>query len=235
MSDHTNKQFDAEMESIRSGVLSMGGVVEQQLTRAIAALEKEDDAQLLDAVGENEAAINNLQITIDQQCAQIIAKRQPAAVDLRMILTVSKIVNDLERIGDEVKKIAYKAADTYGNARIARVRYYDATQALANAMSMLRLALDAFARLDAAAAAEVVDRDEEIDAAFSAIMRQLISYMMEDPRTITPALEIVFIAKSIERIGDHAKNIAEAVVQVVKGKDVRHASAQEIRAEIAEP
>ena len=234
MSDHTNKQFDAEMESIRSGVLSMGGVVEQQLTRAIAALEKEDDAQLLDAVGENEAVINNLQITIDQQCAQIIAKRQPAAVDLRMILTVSKIVNDLERIGDEVKKVAYKAADTYGNARLARVRYYDATQALANAMAMLRLALDAFARLDVEAAAEVIDRDTAIDAAFASILRQLISYMMEDPRTITPALEIVFIAKSIERIGDHAKNIAEAVVQVVKGKDVRHASATEIRAEIAQ-
>jgi phosphate transport system protein len=235
MSDHTNKQFDAEMESIRSGVLSMGGVVEQQLTRAIAVLEKEDDAQLIEAVGENESAINALQITIDEHCAQIIARRQPAAVDLRMILTVSKIVNDLERIGDEVKKIAYKAGQTFASTRLARVRYYDAAQALGNTMTMLRLALDAFARLDVAAAAEVVDRDAAIDAAFASILRQLVSYMMEDPRTITPAIEIVFIAKSIERIGDHAKNIAEAVVQVVKGKDVRHASADEIRAEIAQP
>jgi phosphate transport system protein len=235
MSDHTNKQFDAEMEAIRSGVLSMGGMVEQQLTRAIDARENDEDSLLIDAVGAGEAAINQLQITIDQQCAQIIAKRQPAAVDLRMVLTVSKIVNDLERIGDEVKKIAYKAAQTRGGDHLARVRYYDVARACGNAMAMLRLALDAFARLDVATAAEVIDRDADVDAAFASILRQLISYMMEDPRTITPALEIVFIAKSIERIGDHAKNIAEAVVQVVKGKDVRHASADEIRAEVAQP
>jgi phosphate transport system protein len=235
MSDHTNKRFDAEMEAIRSGVLSMGGIVEQQLTRAIEALAKDDDAGRIDAVGADEAAINQLQITIDQQCAQIIAKRQPAAVDLRMVLTVSKIVNDLERIGDEVKKIAYKASQTRSSDRLARVRYYDTARACEHAMTRLQLALDAFARLDAIAAAEVVARDADIDAAFASILRQLVSYMMEDPRTITPALEIVFIAKSIERIGDHAKNIAEAVVQVVKGKDVRHASAAEIAAEAAQP
>ena len=234
MSDHTNKQFDAEMEGIRSGVLSMGGIVEQQLTRAIDALEKEDDARRIDAVGEDEAAINQLQITMDQQCAQIIARRQPTAVDLRMVLTVTKIVNDLERIGDEVKKIAYKAAQARGNDRLARVRYYDAAKALEHAMTMLRLALDAFARLDVGAAAEVINLDAHVDAAFASILRQLISYMMEDPRTITAALEVVFIAKSLERIGDHAKNIAEAVVQVVKGIDVRHASAEQIRAEVAE-
>jgi phosphate transport system protein len=234
MSDHTNKQFDAEMEGIRSGVLSMGGMVEKQLTRAITALQSEDDSALLDAVGADEAAINQLQITIDQQCAQIIARRQPTAVDLRMVLTVSKIVNDLERIGDEVKKIAYKAAQTHGVDRLTRVRYYDVTRAAGQAMSMLRMSLDAFARLDVSAAASVIDRDQEIDAAFASILRQLISYMMEDPRTITPALEIVFIAKSIERIGDHAKNIAEAVVRVVKGKDVRHSSADQIRAEVGQ-
>lgn len=234
MSDHTNKQFDAEMEAIRSGVLSMGGIVEQQLTRAIEALEKDDDARRTDAVGADEAAINQLQVTIDHQCAQIIAKRQPTAVDLRMVLTVSKIVNDLERIGDEVKKIAYKAAQARGSDGIARVRYFDTSKALEHAMTMLRLALDSFARLDVLAAAEVIERDADIDAAFASILRQLISYMMEDPRTITPSIEIVFIAKSIERVGDHAKNIAEAVVHVVKGKDVRHATADEIRAEVAE-
>ena len=232
--DHTAKQFDLEMEGIRSGVLSMGGMVEKQLSRAIDALEEEDDAQLLDAVGADEAAINQLQISIDQQCAQIIARRQPAAVDLRMVLTVTKIVNDLERIGDEVKKIAFKAAQTRGVDRLTRVRYYDVARAAANAMSMLQHSLDAFARLDVERAATIIDEDEAIDAAFAAILRQLISYMMEDPRTISPALEIVFIAKSIERIGDHAKNIAEAVVQLVKGKDVRHASPDQIRAEVGQ-
>jgi phosphate transport system protein len=232
--DHTNKQFDAEMESIRSGVLSMGGMVEKQLTRAMELLQRDDDAQLVGQVGADEAAINQLQITIDQECAQIIARRQPTAVDLRMVLTVSKIVNDLERIGDEVKKVAYKAAQTRGSDKLTRVRYYDVARAAEQSMAMLRLALDSFARLDVAAAADVVDRDEAIDAAFASILRQLISYMMEDPRTISPALEIVFIAKSIERIGDHAKNVAEAVVQLVKGKDVRHASPDQIRAEVGQ-
>jgi phosphate transport system protein len=232
--DHTNKQFDAEMESIRSGVLSMGGMVEKQLTRAIELLQRDDDAQLVGQVGADEAAINQLQMTIDQECAQIIARRQPTAVDLRMVLTVSKIVNDLERIGDEVKKVAYKAAQTRGSDKLTRVRYYDVARAAEQSMAMLRLALDSFARLDVVAAAEVVGRDEAVDAAFASILRQLISYMMEDPRTISPALEIVFIAKSIERIGDHAKNIAEAVVQLVKGKDVRHASPDQIRAEVGQ-
>ena len=127
-----------------------------------------------------------------------------------------------------------RASSSFSSASIARVRYYDTAKACDHAMAMLRLALDAFARLDVVAASEVIGRDADIDAAFASILRQLISYMMEDPRTITPALEIVFIAKSIERVGDHAKNIAEAVVQVVKGKDVRHASADEIRAEVAE-
>jgi len=232
MNEHTHKQFDTELESIRTGVLAMGGLVETQLARAIAALE-DDDTEGIDRIGADEQQINQMQMTIDQQCTQIIAKRQPTAIDLRMIMTITKIVNDLERVGDEVKKVAYKAAQVRGSDRLTRIRYFDAVRAATGAREMLQLALDAFARLDAAAAAEVVDRDEEIDAAFSAIMRQLISYMMEDPRTITAALEIVFIAKSIERIGDHAKNIAEAVVQLVKGKDVRHASAEQIRAEVA--
>ena len=234
MTEHTHKQFDAEMEAIRSGVLTMGGLVETQLSRAIVVLEKEDDTAILDLVGADELQINQMQVDMDQQCSQIIAKRQPAAIDLRMILTVTKIVNDLERVADEVKKVAYKAVQTRGNSRLAQVRYFDIVRAAGRAKDMLQLALDAFARLDVSAAAEVIDMDDEIDAAFSAVLRQLISYMMEDPRTITSALEIVFIAKSLERIGDHAKNIAEAVVQVVKGVDVRHATGEQIRAEVAE-
>jgi len=233
MSEHTYKQFDAEMEAIRTNVLAMGGLVEQQLDRAMAALGDVEDAGLVDAVAADEQQVNQMQMAIDQLCMQVIARRQPAAIDLRMILTVSKIVNDLERIGDEVKKIAFKAAQARGGDDLARVRNYDVARAAGDAREMLRMALDAFARLDTATAAEIVNRDAEIDAAFRAIMRQLISYMMEDPRTISPALEIVFIAKSVERIGDHAKNIAESVVQVVKGKDVRHATAEQIRAEVA--
>ncbi len=234
MNDHTHKQFDTEMEAIRSGVLSMGGLAETQLSRAITLLEAEENSALLDLVGADEQLINQMQIDMDQQCSQIIAKRQPAAIDLRMILTVTKIVNDLERIGDETKKIAYKATETSGHHRLAQMRAFDVARSAERARNMLQLSLDAFARLDAMAAAQVIDLDEELDAAFSATMRQLISYMMEDPRTITSALEIVFIAKSVERIGDHSKNIAEAVVQLVKGKDVRHATAEQIRAEVAE-
>ena len=234
MNEHTHKQFDAEMEVIRSGVLAMGGLVETQFARAIAVLGDDEAEETMDHVGADERQINQMQMTIDQQCSQIIAKRQPAAIDLRMILTITKIVNDLERIGDEVKKVAYKAQQSRGSDQLNKVRRHDVARAAAQAQEMLQIALDVFARLDAAAAAEVIDRDEEIDAAFHGILRQLISYMMEDPRTITAALEIVFIAKSIERIGDHAKNIAEAVVQVVMGKDVRHASGDQIRAEVAE-
>jgi phosphate transport system protein len=233
MGEHTYKQFDAEMEEIRSGVLAMGGLVETQLARAIQSL-RHPDLDQVDAVAADEQAINQMQISIDHQCSQIIAKRQPAAIDLRMILTVVKIVNELERIGDEVKKIAYKAHEMQRPEALTAVRLHDISRAAELAEDNLQLALDAFARLDVSSAATVVSNDDAIDAAFLAIMRQLISYMMEDPRTITPALEIVFIAKSIERIGDHAKNIAENVVHVVKGIDVRHATAEQIRAEVAE-
>ena len=234
MTDHTNKQFDADMEAIRTGVLTMGGLVEKQLARAIGALENEAAEGLIDAVGADERQINQMQVHIDQLCSQIIARRQPAAGDLRMVLTTVKITNDLERIGDEVKKIAYKASSAESD-KLVRVRFYDMVRAAGLAQRILRMALDAFARLDVRAAVEIVDFDDELDAAFGSILRQLISYMMEDPRTISASIEIVFMAKSIERIGDHAKNIAEAVVQAVKGTDVRHRSAAEIRADVETP
>ncbi len=233
MSDHTYKQFDAEMEEIRSGVLAMGGLVETQFARAIHAL-KHVDVDLVDSVAADELAINQMQVNIDQQCSQIIAKRQPTAIDLRMVLTVVKIVNELERAADEIKKIAYRAQEMQRPERLSNVRFHEITRAAELAEDNFQLALDAFARLDVEAAAQVVSNDEAIDFAFLSILRQLISYMMEDPRTITPALEIVFIAKSIERVGDHAKNIAENVVHVVMGKDVRHATAEQIRAEVSE-
>src|SRR6266481_954247 len=234
MSDHTYKQFDAEMEAIRSGVMAMGGLVETQFRRAVEALRIPGDVDIVTLVASDEQAINRMQMDIDQRCSQIIAKRQPAAIDLRMVLTVVKIVNELERAADEIKKIAYKAQQMLRPERLSSVRFHEITRAAELAEDNLQLALDAFARLDVNAAAQVVSNDEAIDFAFLSILRQLISYMMEDPRTITPALEIVFIAKSIERVGDHAKNNAENVVHVVKGKDVRHATAEQIRAEVEE-
>jgi phosphate transport system protein len=153
MNEHTLKQFDTEMEAIRSGVLAMGGLVERQLTQAIAILADEEDAEAIDQIGAVEQQINQMQMTIDQQCSQIIAKRQPAAIDLRVILMITKIVNDLERIGDEEKKIAYRAAQTPGNDRLAHVRRHDVARAARQALDMLQMALDVFARLDAVAAA----------------------------------------------------------------------------------
>ena len=232
MYDHTMRQFDVEMEALRNGVLTMGGLVETQLGRAVDALAKEDKASIADMVGADEQKINEQQIRMDEQCSQVIARRQPAAIDLRTILTITKIVNDLERIGDEAKKIAYKADEVRAAERLGDVRLYDLVRTAQQVREMVQTALDAFARLDVEAACGVIDRDAAIDASFSAILRQLISYMMEDPRTISGALELVFVAKSIERIGDHAKNIAEAVVHVVRGKDVRHVSAREIRDEV---
>lgn len=233
MTEHTLKQFDIEMEAVRRAILEMGGMVEGQLTSAIAMLSEAGDAVDADQVRTVEQAINLKQVTIDQLCAQIIARRQPAAYDLRMILMLPKIANDLERIGDEVKKILYRGEQGRENALLVQVRRHEVTRAAELAQEMLQMSLDVFARLDALAAAEVIDRDDTLDAAFTGILRQLISYMMEDPRTISAAIDILFDAKSLERIGDHAKNIVESVVQVVRGKDVRHASAEQIRAEVA--
>jgi phosphate transport system protein len=231
MNEHTSKQYDADLATIRGTVLNMGGLVETQVSRAIEAL-KSGEVDLAEQVLEAEARINALQVQVDEQCDQIIVKRQPTAVDLRMVMMFIKTVNDLERIGDEAKKIALKAQKIHSSERLALVRFHDVSRVSELARQMLQMALDSLARLDVNAAAEVVGRDEALDQEFLAILRQLVSYMMEDPRTISSALEIVFIAKSIERIGDHAKNIAEYIVHVVKGKDVRHASAETIRQQI---
>src|SRR5512144_1609266 len=162
MPEHTLKQFDLELEQIRTGVLAMGGLVEKQLARALSALQDDDVVETIEAVGADEQAINRMQMDIDQQCTQIIAKRQPAAGDLRMIMTVTKVVNDLERIGDEAKKIAFKAEQAGGSGRLAQLRYHDVVRALENVRTMLQAALDAFARLDTDAAAEVVSDDESV-------------------------------------------------------------------------
>jgi phosphate transport system protein len=190
------------------------------------------DIALLDRVIDDDHRINLMEVDLDEACSQVIARRQPAASDLRMIMTVIKTITDLERTGDEAKKIA-KMARRLHTAETPFVPRVELKHAAGLAIEMLRKSLDAFARLDVSAAAQVVRQDAEVDSSFKGIMRQLITFMMEDPRTISRGLEVIFIAKAIERIGDHSKNIAEYVIYMVKGRDVRHIGVDEIEKEVA--
>ncbi len=223
MPDHTLKQFDTELEEIRSRVLQMGGLVEEQINLAIEALTT-GNVTLARKVMEDDYRVNALEVAIDEDCSTVIARRQPAAKDLRMVMTVVKTITDLERIGDEAAKIARMTRAIYESDRPSVPRTSEIVHVSDIALGMLRNALDAFARLDLTVAAKVVRQDEQVDKAFVSILRQLITFMMEDPRTISHAIEILFIAKAIERIGDHSKNMSEYVVYLVKGKDVRHTS-----------
>jgi len=229
--EHTSKQFDAELEAVRARVLEMGGLVESQIRLSIEALVN-GDVPLMNRIIADDHRVNAMEVEIDESCNQIIARRQPAAGDLRMVMTVIKTITDLERIGDEAEKIARMGKLLSQRTSITLPRYTEIKHAADLALDMLRKSLDAFARLDLAHAAQVVRQDELVDAEFRTIMRYLITFMMEDPRTISTALEILFIAKAIERIGDHAKNMSEYVVYMVKGKDVRHVTVEEIEREI---
>jgi phosphate transport system protein len=221
VSEHASKQYDLDLDSIRSRVLQMGGMVESQIRRALEALATGDRA-LIDAVIADDHRVNGMEVALDGDCSQVIVRRQPAANDLRMILAITKTVTDLERIGDEAQKIARMARSIHERGGSATPQIVDVGHAAEVALSMLRRALDAFARLDVAMAAEVIREDAAIDSEFQSLLRQLITYMMEDPRTISTALEVVWVAKAIERMGDHAKNMAEYVIYIVKGTDVRH-------------
>lgn len=230
MTDHSSKQYDIELENLRSRVLEMGGLVEAQILAAIDGLTTGDLSALGKVILEDHR-VNGLEVSIDTECSQLIARRQPAAGDLRMVLAIIKIVTDLERIGDEAAKIARMGKQSYERARmpstpVAAVRHVGNI-----ALGMLRKALDALARLDPVVAASIVREDFAIDEEFSAIVRQLITFMMEDPRTISQSLEILWIAKAIERIGDHSKNMAEQVIYIVKGTDVRHTTVEELERE----
>lgn len=231
MNDHIAKQFDADLENIRNRVLQMGGLVEQLIVMAMDGLSTGDMLVIDEAITTDER-VNRHEVELDEACTQIIARRQPTASDLRMVMTVIKTITDLERIGDEAKKIAKMAKQIHGSdfhsAPAIEFRHVSSI-----VVSMLRQALDAFARLDVLAAGQVVRTDQEVDMEFKSAMRQLITYMMEDPRTISRSLDMVFIAKAIERIGDHSKNIAEYVIYMVKGRDVRHIGLAEIEREIA--
>ncbi len=219
---HISKQFNAELEDVRNRVLAMGGLVEQQIGDALRALEKYDGA-LAENVVTNDYKVNAMEVAIDEECSRILARRQPAASDLRLILAIIKTITDLERIGDEAERIA-RMAIRLADASGPRSQYFELRHMGTHVRYMLHDALDSFARLDAAAARAVAERDTQIDHEYGSILRELMTFMMEDPRTISRMLNVVWCARSLERIGDHAKNICEYVVYLVEGKDVRHTS-----------
>lgn len=225
--EHLSKQFDVDLETLRTRMLQMGGLIESQILAAIDGFHS-GSLETLDQVIENDRRVNGFEVSIDTECSHIIARRQPAASDLRLIMGVSKAVTDLERVGDEAKKIAVVSKQIHKGGRLQVPRLGDIRRAGGIVVGMLRKALDAFARLDAVAAAEVIRDDASIDEAFRGIMRQLITFMMEDPRTISTALEIVWVARALERMGDHSKNMAEQVIYIVKGTDVRHTTFEDI-------
>ena len=232
--EHTYKQYDAELEAVRSKVLQMGGLVEQQIVNALESLISVNP-KLAQEVMQSDHLVNALEVQVDEDCSHIIARRQPAASDLRMIMMVVKTITDLERIGDEATKIARVAQKIYESDRMYKPRFNEIKTMVTLVREMLRTALDAFARLDVTRTVEVARQDEQVDEQFRAAMRQLITFMLEDPRTISMSLEVLFVAKAIERIGDHSKNIAEYVVYMVKGKDVRHTTLDEMERETLAP
>jgi phosphate transport system protein len=222
MSDHLSSQFDHDLESIRTHILEMGGLVENQLLKAIEAFST-GNRDLFVQIFEVENRVNQFELEIDAECASLIARRQPTAGDLRLVLSVSRIVTDLERCGDKAVKITKAAAKIYESHKNHIPRLADIRHCGQLATHMLRRALDTLARMDVAEARLLISDDQKLDDAFNAVMRQLITHMMEDPRTISEALDIVWIAKALERVGDHATNIAENVIYIVSGADVRHA------------
>ena len=230
-SQHISHKFDEEMESLRNQVLKMGGLVEQQISGAIEALQKTDAAGA-EKIILRDHKVNALEVTIDEACAQILARRQPAASDLRMVVAVIKTITDLERIGDEAEKIAKMALslaedDASFNSRYAGIRHLGD-----QVKRMVHDVLDAYARLDVDAALKVVRDDDEADKEYQDLIRMLITYMMEDPRSISEVLDVIWAARALERIGDHAKNIGEYVIYLVKGKDIRHLDLDQVEKNI---
>ena len=224
MSDkHLSTQFDAELSAISTRVLEMGGLAEAQVAQAIYALVNvsgETASQVL----TGEERVNRLEVEIDRDLSTIIARRQPTARDLRLLIAISKTIGNLERVGDEAARIARTVQRLINTGVFSRLRLpvSDVSFEANLATASLRKALDAFARLDTVQALDVIKGDNQIDAEFDGLMRKLITYMMEDPRTISASIDLVFVAKAIERVGDHAKNLAEQIIYIVKGQDVRH-------------
>ena len=224
---HLSTQFDSDLNGVSSRVMELGGLVESQIHQAIYSLSNfspEAAAQVIDI----EQRVNAMEIEIDRDLASIIARRQPTARDLRLLLAISKTTANLERVGDEASKIARMVKSIIESGSARQLPSTDLRVAADLAAGLLRKALDAFARLDTTTAVAILKEDDLIDREFDGFVRKLITYMMEDPRTISPSLDLLFLAKAIERIGDHAKNIAEFIIYVVKGTDVRHASIDDV-------
>lgn len=224
---HLSTQFDSELTSVSSQVMELGGLVESQIQRAIFALSQ-FSVEVANEVTANETRVNAMEVEIDRDLSSIIARRQPTARDLRLLIAISKTTANLERVGDEAEKIARMVRSIIQSGSPRSLPSLELRVAADLASGLLRKALDAFARLDVAAAVAILKEDDLIDAEFDGFVRKLITYMMEDPRMISPSLDLLFLAKAIERIGDHAKNIAEFIIYVVKGEDVRHTSMENI-------
>lgn len=217
---HISRRYNEELEDVRSRVLAMGGLVEQQLLNAMDALENQDGS-LAEQVIANDLQVNAMEVAIDEECNTILARRQPAASDLRLITAVIKTITDLERIGDEAERIARMAADLVGEKRITRL-FTQVHHLGLHTRTMLRGSLDAFAHLDTEKAVQTWNEDRKVDREYEALLRELMTYMMEDADSIPYVLKTIFAARAIERIGDRAGNICEYVIYLVKGKDVRH-------------
>lgn len=230
-SQHISHKFDEEMEGLRNKVMKMGGLVEKQIAGAIDALQNMD-AAAADKIILRDHKVNALEVSIDEKCTRILAKRQPAASDLRMVIAVIKTITDLERIGDEAEKIAKMALHISEQEGHFRSRYAGIRHLGEQVKRMVHNVLDAYARLDVDAALQVVRDDEQADSEYQDLMRMLMTYMMEDPRTISEVFDVVWAARALERIGDHAKNIGEYVIYLVKGKDVRHLDLDEVEKDI---
>ena len=230
LSHHISSRYNEDLERLRNSVLQMGGVVEQQLADAVAALLS-GDSQLAKQAAHRDHLINGLEVTIDEDCSRVLATRAPTASDLRLIVAVIKTITDLERVGDEGEKVAYVATRLHSIDR-PKERYRELKHLGRLAIELLRGALDAYSRLGGPAAIANALRDRQLDAEFEAVQRQCITFMMEDPRTIRRALDVMMVARALERIGDHAKNICEDFVYMVLGKDVRHRSLEDVSAEL---
>ena len=225
--NHISQEYENQLEDIRSKVLTMGGLVEQHLAKAIDALAL-GKAQLADEVAGSDFKVNALELSIDEECTEIIARRQPAASDLRLVLAVIKTIRDLERVGDEAAKVSRMASRLIETE--SPKSYYINVVAMGNHVKrVLHDTLDSFARMDAAAALKLAREDEAVDRENDAIMRQLITYMMEDPRNISAVLDVVWVVRALERIGDHINNICESIIYLVKGKDVRHTTLEQMK------